>query len=383
MCRNPNVEDLARLHKSYVPHKQCHEACYGDLGPSKTHDSDFDGKLHLSILRASPLLYREGSAILWTSNKFAFKNPQVFTDFLKCVEPAKSIRKLELSDELPEVASRSGTWNRIIQQDEALLEWGLQGRNSLILDVLKSVEHLELHFHIPDHGWTFADLSLRTEPPKYDEGLHECICSAFGDLRALKNVRTVQTYASMQIMPVSCSCIALGKWDIDHLHAHRILRVEESFNSEVRSVLGPELIQNEEDLREQRRQIFRLRTEATEREKSVHYEYEHLEVLRQNEWNARALLLDENDANMKQGLSARSRARHAVVYEYELAYSLANERLNKKKADELDKESETINMLMAEADKRLKKLEKRWGRKAGEGLHQEAFQKSEFGVGLS
>ena len=374
VCRNPDIECLTRWHSGYVPYKQCHESCCKLTSP-ELHDSTFDRKLHLPILRVSPVLYREGSAMLWSTNKFAFNNAQIFTDFMKCVGPAQSIRKLELSEELVEGAfSRDQTWNRIIQQDEALLDWGLQGQKPQIMDTLKSVEHLELHFHHIDR---MAARSARTEPPKYDEELHKRLCSAFGDLRALEHVRTHQTYASMQILPVTCDCVGPERFVFDeddeamrHSHAYRIPRVEKSFDDEIRSPLGLQVVQNEEDFREQRRQIFRLRTEVSERQASLDCDEEHLRILQKNERRARRQLLVHREDNTDRILTACRRAHDAVSHKYELAYSLAEDKLNKR-AEEVEKESKSIEKLSEEAGERLVKLEKRWGRMASKGLARE------------
>ena len=376
VCRNPDIEALTKWHGGYVPYKQCHESCCSLTSP-ELYQSNFDRKLHLSILRASPLLHLEGSAMLWSTNKFAFSNPHVFTDFMKCVGSAQSIRKLELSDELVEGASRQDqTWNRIIQQDEALLDWGLQGRKPRLLDALKSVEHLEVYFHHVDH---VAKATNGMEPPKYDEGLRTELCAAFGDLRALEYVRTINTYASMQIRPVPCNCAGpqMFVFDVDdeamrHVHTYRIPRVEESFNREIESPLRHALIGNEEDFREQRRQIFRLRIEASERQACLNCEHEHLERLNRRERRARRQLFAHREGNRDRSLTARRRAHDAVSYKFELAYSLAEEELNQK-TSEYEKESMAIALLSADAEKRLKELEERWGKMASEGLNIEIF----------
>lgn len=291
---------------------------------------------------------------------------------MKCAGSAQSIRKLELSDELVEGASRQDqTWNRIIQQDEALLDWGLQDRKPRILDALKSVEHLEVYFHHVDH---MARATNGMEPPKYDEGLRTELCSAFGDLRALEHVRTIKTYASMQIRPVPCNCAGpqMFVFDVDdeamrHVHAYRVPRVEESFNRDIESPLRHALVRNEEDFREQRRQIFRLRIEASERQASLDCGYKHLERLKRRERRARRQLLAYREGNRDRGLTARRRAHDAVSYKYELAHSLAEEELNQKTSD-YKKESTAIGLLSADGEKRLKKLEERWGKMASEGL---------------
>ena len=320
--------------------------------------------------------------MLWSTNKFAFSNPQVFTDFIKCVGPAQSIRKLVLSDELVEGSPRQDrTWNRIIQQDEALLDWGLQGRNPRIMDALKSVEDLELHFHHVDHTVIAAN---GTEPPKYDEGLHNKVCSAFGDLRALEHVRTCKTHASMQIEPVTCKCVGPERLVFDrddkamrHLHAYRIPRVEESFNGEVQSPLGLQVIRNEEDFREQRRQIFQLRTEAAERQARLDLEMECLRILTRNDQRASKQFLVHRDKYSDRDLAARSRAHDAVSYKYELAYSLARDMMDQRLA-KYERESKAVALLSADAEKRLKKLEERWGKTASEGLDLETFDEEAF-----
>ena len=61
-----------------------------------------------------------------------------------------------------------------------------------------------------------------------------------------------------------------------------------------------------------------------------------------------------------------------MSYKYELAYSLAEEELNQKTSD-YNKESTAIGLLSADGEKRLKKLEERWGKMASEGLDLEIF----------
>lgn len=375
VCREPNNENLPPTQRnSHRPYEKCHEACYKYGGP-ELYELDFDDKLHLDILQTSPLLYREGSAILWSSNMFAFNKPEVFTDFMQSVPSAKSIRKLELSHEVERPNPKA--FNRITQQDEELLEWGLQDRNASMLDTLQGVDHLQLHFHNAFIADTLILDCGTAKAPAYDDDLHQKICSTFGDLRLLSKVRTVTTHASMLLSPHRCNCLPwelepcpLGDEAAAHIHPHRLSHVEESFNSEVMSPLATHIIGAEESLRSQRREVFRLRTEAFERLSSLERENQHLDDLLRDEREAGNRLGDNEHHGKAVRHTAEGRARDAIAQKYHVAYSLVQQRRSKL-AHVCSKEAQEIGALNAEADRLQEALQERWGEAAGRYLEAE------------